>query len=410
MQNWPAMANRHQQHAETSHHKSNAPKESLWAKIKKHQEIFHVTCIFLFWRAAIELLGIFGTHVFASWSKGSPWDTRVTALTNMWTRWDSGWYLTIIERGYQWVDPSKGPSNVAFFPLYPFLVKIFSFPLESNPFLVGTVLSSLFLLAGLIYFYKLVALDYKSETAYRALLLLLIFPLSFFFVSFYTESLFFFLCVASIYHGRKGQFFAASIFGFFAAFTRLVGAGLFIVLIVEYLQQKEWRISKIRANIGYPWIVTLGLFGYMYLLKVRFGNALLFFQTQAAWHRSMQNPWPMLHDYYWPLVLNAATYADKLLLAHAFDFFFFVFGVILIVLCFFFVRFSYALFALFAFVPPVLTGSLESMGRYLVVIFPVFILLARATKWKPLEILYVTLMTPLLAYGIWLFVNWNWVA
>lgn len=408
MQNWQAMGSKHAEHP---HHEINTKAvESFWQKIKNHQDIFHVFWIFAFWRGVIELLGIFGRHTFASWAKPDPWGPEIMQLTNMWTRWDSGWYLTIVQHGYAWIDPSKGPSNVAFFPLYPFLVKIFSFPLESNPFLVGTVLSSVFLLLGLIYFFKLVAFDYKRETAYTALLLLLVFPLSFFFVTFYTESLFFFLCVATMYYGRHGHFFTASVFGFFAAFTRLVGVAFVLVLVIEYLQQKEWRISKIRADIGYPWLVSLGLFGYMYLLKVRFGNALLFFQTQAAWHRSMQNPWHMLHDYYWPLVLNAATYADKLLLAHAFDFFYFVLGVILIVLCFFFVRFSYAVFALFAFIPPILTGSLESMGRYLLVIFPIFILVARFARWKPVEILWVTIMTPILAYGIWLFVNWNWVA
>ncbi len=408
MQNWQAMSARHLPHPQNK--KVAKTETSLWTKIKKHKDIFNVFWIFVLWRAVIELLGLFGTHVFASWSKGSPWDARVTAMTNLWTRWDSGWYLTIIERGYQWVDPAKAASNVAFFPLYPFLVKIFSFPLESNPFLVGTILSSVFLCAGLIYFFKLVEIDYKAEGAYRALTLLLVFPLSFFFVTFYTESLFFFVCVASLYHARRGQWLAASIFGFLAAFTRLVGVGLFIVLIVEYLQQIGWRISKIRANIGYPWLVTLGLFAYMYMLKARFDSSLLFFKVQAAWHRSLQNPWPMLHDYYWPLVNNIATYSDKLLLAHAFDFFFFVLGVALVVLCFVFLRPSYALFALFAFVPPVLTGSLESMGRYMLVIFPFFILLARFAKWKPFEIFSITIMTPILAYGIWLFVNWNWVA
>jgi hypothetical protein len=407
MQNWQATPP-HQ--GVVPHQNKDETKESLWQKIKKHKDIFNVFFIFVFWRGAIEILGVFGKHIFAGIAKPEPWGPEIMRLTNIWTRWDSGWYLRIIQHGYEWVDPSKGPSNVAFFPLYPFLVKIFSFPFESNPLFIGTILSSVFLLAGLIYFYKLVEIDYKRETAYRALLFLLIFPMSFFFVTFYTESLFFFVCVASLYHGRRGQFLAASIFGFFAAFTRLVGVGLFVVLIIEYLQQREWRISKIRANIMYPWLVTLGLFAYMYMLKVRFGNALLFFQTQAAWHRSLQNPWPMLHEYYWPLVMNVATYSNRLELAHAFDFFFFVLGAVLIILCFIFVRTSYALFALFAFVPPILTGSLESMGRYLLVIFPVFILLARFGKWKPFEVLYITLMTPILAYGIWLFVNWNWVA
>jgi len=38
-----------------------------------------------------------------------------------WAGWDSAWYLSIAQRGY-WFDPS-GPSSVAFFPLFPLLVR-----------------------------------------------------------------------------------------------------------------------------------------------------------------------------------------------------------------------------------------------------------------------------------------------
>ena len=45
-------------------------------------------------------------------------------LIDIWTRWDSKWYLSIVENGYTpAADLSSTISNVAFFPLYPYLIK-----------------------------------------------------------------------------------------------------------------------------------------------------------------------------------------------------------------------------------------------------------------------------------------------
>src|SRR5207253_7773676 len=42
-------------------------------------------------------------------------------LVNMWSRWDTGWYLEIAKSGYSY-RPGY-PSSVAFFPLYPLLIR-----------------------------------------------------------------------------------------------------------------------------------------------------------------------------------------------------------------------------------------------------------------------------------------------
>ena len=48
-------------------------------------------------------------------------------LIDIWTRWDSKWYLSIAENGYTpAADLSSTISNVAFFPLYPYLIKFFN--------------------------------------------------------------------------------------------------------------------------------------------------------------------------------------------------------------------------------------------------------------------------------------------
>lgn len=388
------------------HHTTNQPNNFF----DQHKDTVWVVTLFALWRGIIEIIGLFGTHNFSFLEKKTPWDPILTHMSGLWARWDSGWYLSIIQHGYYWKDPSLGQSNVAFFPFYPYLIKILSFPLQSNPFAVGMLFSSLFLAAALVVLFKLIRLDYSRAVAYRTLLFLLVFPMSFFFVSVYTESLFLLMSVSSLYFARKDRWFLASLFGFGAAFTRLVGIALILVLAVEYLHQREWKISKIRASFGYIWLIALGLFSYMFMLKTQLGNALIFLKAENAWNRTFQMPFHIIRDIYWPLVTHAAAYADQASLSKIFDFYFFAFAVILVVASFFVLRPSYALFSLFAFLPGIFTGTLESMGRYTLVLFPCFLLLSIAARWKPLEMAYILLSCAILSYNIILFVNWNWVA
>ncbi|MFC1640531.1 mannosyltransferase family protein [Patescibacteria group bacterium] len=378
--------------------------------LKKTSDIWNLVFIFTAWRLTLEFFAWLGKTQFAELSPGSPWNEDITAMINNWTRWDSGWYLSIIQHGYVWVEPSEGASNVAFFPLYPYLIKLLAFPLESNPLAVATAISSLALLVGIIYFFKLVRLDHTREISYQAVLFLLLFPMSFFFVSAYTESLFFLLTVACLYHARQAEWLTSSIFGFFAAFTRFVGVMLIFVIFVEYLQQVEWKFRKIRADIGFSFLIPLGLFSYMYLLEAQLGSSLLFFRAQESWGRAMEWPNRMLTESYFPFLQNINSYFEADQLRYVFEFAYFTIAIMLLVLGFIFLRKSYALFALFAFIPAISSGTLESIGRYILVIFPFFILFAIAGKWKPFQFGYIALSAGLLAYNVFLFVNWNWVS
>src|SRR6266581_2535810 len=58
---------------------------------------------------------------------------------DVWARWDSAFYLDIASRGYTY--PEAGHlSNLAFFPLYPLLMKLVS-GLTGNPLLAGVLVS-----------------------------------------------------------------------------------------------------------------------------------------------------------------------------------------------------------------------------------------------------------------------------
>jgi hypothetical protein len=52
------------------------------------------------------------------------WQFTPVHLVDVWGRWDSGWYFDLIEHGYYAPgDIRTVPSNLGFFPVYPYLVK-----------------------------------------------------------------------------------------------------------------------------------------------------------------------------------------------------------------------------------------------------------------------------------------------
>src|SRR4051812_3898656 len=87
------------------------------------REVATVVLLFVAWRAM--LFGfVFLAGAMTSERPDRDPETRTwqafpgSYFWDSWARWDSGWYMTIVEHGYQ---PRRGSqSNLAFFPLYPY--------------------------------------------------------------------------------------------------------------------------------------------------------------------------------------------------------------------------------------------------------------------------------------------------
>lgn len=73
--------------------------------------------------------------------------------------------------------------------------------------------------------------------------------------------------------------------------------------------------------------------------------------------------------------------------------------------------FTYFIFMVLAFITPTLTGTLSSMPRYVLVLFPGFVLLSIwAEKYPRLRKIYPAVCLPLLVICLWLFVRGYFVA
>ena len=137
--------------------------------------------------------------------------------------WDSGWYFDIAQRGYYW-SPS-GQSSIAFFPLYPMLMRALAWPFGGGDralWIAGIALSYACLFLGLAVLHRLTARTFGGdrETARRTLLYVAVFPFAYFFTQVYTESLFLLTSVSAVAAAVASRWGWAGLFGALAALTR----------------------------------------------------------------------------------------------------------------------------------------------------------------------------------------------
>lgn len=384
------------------------------------KEIFSILGLFTAWRVIIWLVAFISqnridlnTDQAYAWSANAAqdWLDKIPSFLQYWARWDSGWYISVAQQGYYWNAPGDW-SNVVFFPLYPQAVRFLGYLLNNQFFIAGIIVSSLATLFTCFYLYRLVKFELEKKSALRSVLYLLIFPTSIFLASVYTESLFILTAVASIYHARKGQWYAASIWGFLVTLTRPSGIIILAVLLLEYFEQKKFNPLKIKANVLNLLFIPSGLGIYMYFLYQRFQNPYIFAFAQDAWQRetnvSFTGLWGTLSKYFYDLISfdssNLPQYISK-----ASDFIFFTIFFILAIIVFIFLRKSYGLYMMAYLIIPALTGTFISMGRFSLALFPAFILLAKWGRNQAVNYSITILFAMLSALFVTMFVNTYWV-
>lgn len=101
-----------------------------------------------------------------------------------WGNFDGYHYMEIAERGYQ-------PFEQPFFPFFPLLIKA-GVLLTGLPYIIiGQLIPSICFVLALYVVYKLLVLDRKQNLFNLCLLVILLFPTSFYYVSVYNDAPFF---------------------------------------------------------------------------------------------------------------------------------------------------------------------------------------------------------------------------
>lgn len=201
--------------------------------------------------AVISRLFVFSIAIAASSIFGEPlycqscWDVPVP-FVNLFARYDSGYYVDIALRGYSNMIVPRWE----FFPGYPVTIGIFGriltvlspIPLELVLYVSGFVISNLAFFGCIYYMFKLSSkVLYDNQLAFYSALCLAFCPAGIFLSATYSESLFLFLMLGSLYYWRVGRKRESALLGFLQALTRPVGILLVVPYFIELLCTEERR-------------------------------------------------------------------------------------------------------------------------------------------------------------------------
>lgn len=373
--------------------------------------------LFITWRLSLFLIAFVSIFLITKFGARFPYVDRVLEITNLpsWIwgfgNFDGVHYLRIAQNGY------TSDYSQAFFPLFPLLIKLgsFIFPkvsglnlqLYTDPsyFYSGLLISNLFLVCALYFYYKLVSIDFDDKISKQALILLLVFPTSFFLGSIYTESLFIFLSVVSIYLMRKSNFLAASLVIVLATATRLAGLFLILVYIIEAFK------SKRKLNLLWVIFAPVGILLYMYFLQTNFSDAFYFFSSAGEFGTGRDLSKIVLIPQIIYRYFKMFVSVEFLSLTFLNVFLEFVFTIVpLAYLIVFFkkIRFSYWIFAISTLLVGTLNGTFTSMPRYILpsmlFIFPLLALQFKGyfNKVVVVSSLFLVVLTMLFIRGYWI--------
>lgn len=293
-------------------------------------------------------------------------------LLNPWAQYDGRAYLDIAENGYR--ADFDGGGNYGFYPFYPLLIKVFSFVgYDLSAFLI----SNIFSLLGVVLLYFIIKKEFGDEVTKKSVFYLLFFPTAYFFTAMYTESLFLFLSLLTFYFARSEKWFLAGIFGFLSSLTRVQGLLLFLPLLYLYLKQKQFKFDRIKPNILFIFLIPAGIivfFTYLYLIT---GDFFIQFTSFAANYTAFSMPWTPFINAFTGLI-NAMEL--KNVLYHSFNIFISLFFVGLSLISFKYMEKDYSIYFLLSALLPLFSSNLVAVSRYLITIFPAFILLPLLEK------------------------------
>ena len=301
-------------------------------------------------------------------------------LGDEWTPWeplarsDAFWYLSIAEQGYVLSTEPGAQQNVAFFPLYPALMRGLAETFHVSPLLAGLAVANLSLLAATGIFYCLARKRFDHEAARWTVWLWLLYPTSLFGSVPYTESLMALLGVLWLRGYLQQQYTTAGWWAGLASAVRPQGVLLGLALIEPLLGRRRAAILVGLTLSG------VGLGVYMAYLHWAFGDAWLFSSAQSAWRPASAATWNPLRwvallasGLAFPFVQWNAGFSTALLSTRVVDPYLLLWSIAWIPLVWRRMGWGLALSTMAMLVLPLSTGGLASIGRFTWLLLPVFL-------------------------------------
>jgi hypothetical protein len=353
----------------------------------KRTHVQEIVWLFVATRLLLILITYISYILFTA-PKYSNTPVAVFALLTSWNHQEVTSYLQIAQYGYRTL------ADLAFFPLFPWLIAGISHFLGSWSYLlIGTLISNAALLGTLLIIYCLIVDAVGDDTAQRTLLYLCIFPTAFSFFVSYNTALYLLLVTGTFLAIRRQNWWLAGLVGLLAALTRLDSILLVILYLYELWMQRTRSSPSLRALLYTLLPVTLIPLGttiYAVYCWQTFGDPLAPIKATSSWSHTLiwpwQGIWQALSELFWfhPQPFGSAIQAYLFLNLSA------ILGfTLLTILGWRKLRTSYSIWqcCLLLFMLETLaignTGTLLSNQYFVLTLFPTFITLALLGKQYP---------------------------
>ncbi|WKZ25999.1 MAG: hypothetical protein QY322_01670 [bacterium] len=356
----------------------------------KRFDFLFVLKSFIVWRVLVTLVAMFSVYYVPLFGENFFGGKLVNYLQNPlfwgWANFDGEHFTSIALYGYKSLQQF-------YFPFYPFLIDLIGSLFGRELYIYvwsGILISNLSLFLGLIGLYKLVSLDYSERIAKLSIILMLVFPTSFYFAAVYTESLFLCLAVWSFYLFRKNKVLFASLLGMLASGTRAVGITLLPVFLINVFLDRKLINKRLLSLLFIP----LGLLAYMYYIFLYWGGSIKLYQAYTLFGEQRSDSIILLpqvfYRYVAKIIPNLSWSYPPVVFTVLLEFGIALLFLIVILYSFRKIRWDYWLFSVFGYLIPTVSGSFSSLPRYALLLFPMFIfasiLLEKSNKYLRLGI------------------------
>lgn len=311
-------------------------------------------------------------------------------LAGIWERWDACWYMKIATYGYE-----PGERSVAFFPLFPAAVRLVG-TITALPYPVaGMIVSGGSYVAAVAGLMRLVGASHGERIGRRTALLLSIFPSAFFLLAPFSEALFLATSVWSIVLARQRRWPLAILCAALAGLTR--PQGLLLAVPIAWEAVVAFREARRADGARVAW-TPVGLSGLAALAPIAafVGFGLVArsitgetpYDAQSLWGGTeFHPPWAVVAaSTGWIIERGDALQALNLITL--------IGAALLLVIG---ARRMPVVYSLYAWPPLLLIATriqptpLTSTTRYVLVIFPIFVVAALLTEHRWVRALWIVL-------------------
>ena len=331
-------------------------------------------------RLAVLVVGFLGITLIGYAPGTPPYRVYNNDFLDMPARWDTGWYMGIATNGYSFDPAASGTmQNIAFFPMYPMLMRYLGLFAARQVIWVGVAISITAFLWATLYIFRLARTRLGDDAAAAGVGFLAVYPFALFFSAAYTESLFLLATVASCFHFERDQLAKAATWGLVAGLTRPNGCLLSVVLALMALRQWQttsWQAMTARIlSASAPGIGMLIFSAYIYFLT---GTSFQWASQHGAWGRVYRGLDSLISDRVRYIEINglynyASTLSLDVLNSSAA-----LFALASVWPVYRRLGMPYAAMILLNVLLPLTFGGVLSMGRVTAVMFPAFMWLGAA--------------------------------